>query len=158
MKDPVGAFQSLRADVIRYIQTRFETRFDSLEQERKEMLERDGQLFQKPFIEATPRYQQGATLTDLNAADLPSLSVEQAGQFKDLCNAGLLNADWNLHQHQQQMLKAALEGQNCVITSGTGSGKTEAFLLPLFASLVKESASWDDGAHGRCRAVRSLIV
>lgn len=40
------------------------------------------------------------------------------------------------------MLKKALERENCVITAGTGGGKTEAFLLPLFAHLAKEMSSW----------------
>ena len=38
--------------------------------------------------------------------------------------------------------KKNLSGKNAVITSGTGSGKTEAFLLPLFAYLIKESSNW----------------
>ena len=40
------------------------------------------------------------------------------------------------------MLRKALDGESCVITAGTGSGKTESFLLPLFAYLAEESASW----------------
>ena len=40
------------------------------------------------------------------------------------------------------MLTKVLGGRNCVVTAGTGSGKTEAFLLPLFAQLVKETQSW----------------
>ena len=31
------------------------------------------------------------------------------------------------------------EGRNVVVTSGTGSGKTESFLLPVLARLVAES-------------------
>ncbi len=41
-------------------------------------------------------------------------------------------------------MRAALSGKDVVITSGTGSGKTEAFLLPVVARLVKESATWSD--------------
>ena len=40
------------------------------------------------------------------------------------------------------MLRRALAGRNAVITSGTGSGKTEAFLLPLLASIVREAINW----------------
>ena len=32
---------------------------------------------------------------------------------------------------------------NLIISGGTGSGKTECFLLPLFAQLARESATWD---------------
>jgi len=54
----------------------------------------------------------------------------------------LFPANIKLHSHQAEMLKQALEGNNCIITSGTGSGKTESFLLPLFAQLAKELANW----------------
>ena len=40
------------------------------------------------------------------------------------------------------MLTKALAGQSCVITAGTGSGKTESFLLPLLAYIARESAAW----------------
>ncbi|MBK9145169.1 MAG: DEAD/DEAH box helicase [Candidatus Melainabacteria bacterium] len=35
-----------------------------------------------------------------------------------------------------------------VVTSGTGSGKTEAFLLPLLASLTKEASTWSKPDQG----------
>ena len=53
---------------------------------------------------------------------------------------------FTLHSHQAKMLKAAVSGNNCIITSGTGSGKTESFLLPLFAQLTKELDSWEEPA------------
>ena len=42
------------------------------------------------------------------------------------------------------MLKVGYgNGKNVLITSGTGSGKTESFMLPLLASLLKEAQGWD---------------
>ena len=142
MNDPIGAFEEVRGDLIRYIQTRFETRFDSIEKERQRRLEQDGYFFQTPYIEPLPRYTTGAKLADLTGADLPGMTPNQIAQFKSLCDAGLFGTKWNLYTHQQEMLKAVLCGENCVITSGTGSGKTEAFLLPFLAYLVRESESW----------------
>ena len=43
-----------------------------------------------------------------------------------------------LYEHQTRMLAEAISGRHCVITSPTGSGKTEAFLMPLFYHLVSE--------------------
>jgi Lhr-like helicase len=54
-------------------------------------------------------------------------------------------------------LKAVtIDRRHLVVTTGTGSGKTECFLLPIFESLVRESASWK-GAD-RPRAIRCLLL
>src|SRR5208283_5338761 len=53
-----------------------------------------------------------------------------------------LIGDFPIYKHQAKMLFHALNGKNCVITAGTGSGKTEAFLLPLVAYLIHESKGW----------------
>ena len=45
------------------------------------------------------------------------------------------------------MLKRGVQpGKPGIVTSGTGSGKTESFLLPLFAQLTKELDSWEEPA------------
>ena len=52
----------------------------------------------------------------------------------------------SLYLHQREMLKSAMDGRSSVVTAGTGSGKTEAFLLPILADLVRESEVWTDPA------------
>jgi DEAD/DEAH box helicase domain-containing protein len=60
--------------------------------------------------------------------------------FKGLVNTGLVSCrNFPLHSHQAEMLKQALLGKNCIITSGTGSGKTESFLLPLVCTTFKRT-------------------
>ena len=71
------------------------------------------------------------------------ITENQWNKFKELASMGLFNPNFPLHLHQAEMLKESLKGKNCVITSGTGSGKTESFLLPLFAQLVKEMTRWN---------------
>ncbi len=47
-----------------------------------------------------------------------------------------------LYQHQFEALRLGIQGEDVVVTTGTGSGKTEAFLLPLLADLSRDSRSW----------------
>ena len=48
-----------------------------------------------------------------------------------------------LYTHQAEMLARGLRnGEPGIVTSGTGSGKTEAFLLPVFACLAREAIHW----------------
>jgi len=87
-----------------------------------------------------------------------------------------------LRQHQADALSHSLQkgpaaGRNVVVTSGTGSGKTESFLLPVLARLVEESLryepdpparqwwsgpkpAWEPARQGAHRppAVRALIL
>ena len=37
------------------------------------------------------------------------------------------------------MLKQSLSGKHAVVVTGTGSGKTESFLLPVLAQIVSEA-------------------
>lgn len=142
MIDPVGAHARVTESVISYIGTAFRTRFPSLETERERLLRVPGALCQQPWIEPLPRYESsGKTIGQLGPEDLPGLTAAAAAEFRELAACGLIG-DFPLHRHQLEMLATALAGQSCVITAGTGSGKTESFLLPLLAYLVSESTEW----------------
>ena len=146
MQDPIGAFNTLTDNFIRYLHTAYKTRFPRLEQEREALLRQPGTFFQEPYIEAMPKYVPAKKVTELTMQDLGNPSgfdQECLTRFKTLARAGLVG-DFPLHAHQLQMLKRSLAGENLVITAGTGSGKTESFLLPLLAQLVKECtrAKW----------------
>lgn len=143
MKDPIGSFETIKENFIRYVKTAFGTKFEGVEKERYDLLNYDRVLYRKPWIEPLPDYvSSGEKINDLTAEDLGNaLNEGEVETFKGLVNTGLVG-NFPLHSHQTEMLKQALLGNNCIITSGTGSGKTESFLLPLFAQLSKELANW----------------
>lgn len=148
MRDPIGAFNRIKENFILYVKTAFGTRFQTFEQEREALLRTEGVFFKHPWIEPLPRYRTGKAVSELVLEDfriggqLPAGFDEGAlSSFKSLARCGLVG-DFNLFQHQIDMLARAVHGQNAVVTAGTGSGKTEAFLLPLFAYLAKESRAW----------------
>jgi len=144
MLDPVGAFERIRDKFILYVQTAFGTRFPSLEDEREGLLKQPGILNQEPWIEPLPRYEgSGKTIENLEQSDMPGMQENDLERFKGLVGSGLFESN-ELYSHQYEMLNKSLGGQHCVVTAGTGSGKTEAFLLPLFAQLVKEVPSWTE--------------
>ena len=72
MKDPIGSFETVKENFIRYVKTAFKTRFDSLEDERERLLNEDKVLYRQPWIELLPEYKSsGKTINDLSAEDLP---------------------------------------------------------------------------------------
>lgn len=146
MNDPVGAFEKIRDNFLLYVKTAFQTQFPSVEAEREALLKRTapddpGVFYQDPWIEPLPRYQTGRRIGDLEAEDAPNLDARELADFKEFSARGLVE-DFPLFSHQIEMLRIGMSGQNAVVTAGTGSGKTESFLLPLFAYLVRESARW----------------
>lgn len=144
MKDPIGSFETIKDNFIRYVETAFGTKFPGLEKERNDLLNYDKVLYRKPWIEPLPDYiTSGKFIDNLKPEDLGNaLNETEANVFKELAKQGLFPSNVRMHLHQTKMLKEALEGNNCIITSGTGSGKTESFLLPLFAQLSKEFSHW----------------
>jgi len=143
MKDPIGSFETIKENFIRYVKTAFATKFEGIEKERYDLLNYDKVFYRQPWIEPLPDYiSSNKRINDLSADDLGNaLNEDEIKIFKGLVNTGLIG-DFPLHLHQTEMLNQALQGNNCIITSGTGSGKTESFLLPLFAQLSKELANW----------------
>lgn len=144
MKDPLGSFETIKENFIRYVETAFGTRFEGVEKERYALLNHDKVLYRMPWIEPLPDYvSSGKKIDDLSLDDLGNaLTSSEANTFKRLVETGLFPSNAKLHSHQAKMLREALKGNNCIITSGTGSGKTESFLLPLFAQLSKELDNW----------------
>lgn len=142
MKDPIGAFEKLRDNLILYVKTAFGTQFPEIEKERERRLRQTGVFYQEPWIEPLPRYlKSGKTINNLQISDVPGFDESALLDFKELASCGLVG-DFELYSHQLEMLRKGLTGSNAVVTAGTGSGKTESFLLPLFAYLAKESKKW----------------
>ncbi|MGW5702390.1 DEAD/DEAH box helicase [Amycolatopsis japonica] len=107
-------------------------------QEREDLLRSNGALFQEPYLELLPEWQDSQLdlLGSCSEAGVPDLAeLLQAGLFARIPGA-------RLREHQENVLKRSLSGQNVVVTSGTGSGKTESFLVPILGRLVRESARW----------------
>ena len=140
--DVIAAFDKVKESYINYVKTAFGTQHPGLEAERERMLRQPGAICQEPWIEPLPRYRSsGKSIWDLAGSDVPGLDAGAIADFKGLAACGLVG-HFQLYQHQVEMLEKALRGTSAVVTAGTGSGKTESFLLPLIAYLAQESATW----------------
>jgi len=84
-----------------------------------------------PFIEAVPDFERGAC---------PSAVVAEGSSIQS--DAGLLRVldalTPHLYAHQEAAVRRVLADRNVVVATGTGSGKTEAFLYPILAHLYGE--------------------
>lgn len=143
MKDPISAFDTIKDNYIRYVETAFDTKFLSVNSERRKKLNTDKVLSREPWIEPLPDYKSsGLTISKLSKLEVPNMTDEELEVFKALVKTGLFSDSFPMYAHQANMLMKAMSKKHCIITSGTGSGKTESFLLPLFAQLSKELSRW----------------
>ena len=101
------------------------------------------------------KYRGYRTLGELEDGDLPGLTGPARAAFLDLLRAGLFGSEERpLYRHQVRMLRTVLGGRSAVVTTGTGSGKTEAFLMPVLGYLVKERFAHRTRAPG----LRGLVL
>lgn len=142
MLDPLASFEEIRDHFLLYLRTAFGSQFPSVEQDRESLLRKGTALNQEPWFELRPSFlKSGFNVETLPADVLLGLSPEQRQDFAAFVECGLMEPV-QLYSHQVEMLALGRQGKNAVVTAGTGSGKTEAFLLPLFAYLLRESTSW----------------
>lgn len=145
MTNPIALFAQLRETYLRYLDSPFDLRYEPLVAERRAILDRDGRLYREPLIEPAPPYASSGR-TFPQAADEILTGFWPASTIGDLASfvaQGLFPVGRELYSHQFEALRASTRAhEDVIVTSGTGSGKTECFLLPLAAALVEESVRW----------------
>ena len=170
MQDPIGTFERIRELYLSYLDTAFRIGDESVAEERRELLRKPGALCTEPLIEPIPIYApacgpNGATVTfddlfldEARNAALAGFPEPARRAFIELALAGLFPSveranggiplkrkeAFPLYDHQLKMLtRGVRQGTPGIVTSGTGSGKTEAFLLPVIAQLAREAVGWE---------------
>lgn len=158
MYDPIGAFERMRDFFISYLDTAFKIRSPKVADARRELLVTAGRMCAEPMIEPVLRYRSTPYrlehLVD-NEDVLEGFSREARLAFVELVGSGLFDGetvsgeDWKRRpqyrpfEHQAEMLKRGVRvGHPGIVTSGTGSGKTESFLLPILAQITREAVHW----------------
>lgn len=139
-----------------YIEATYHISARSLIGRRKELLNRPGVIHQVPYLESTPRYQTGERF-----ADMPGLppAVLQAYLALAKPEGSLPRLIYDPpYKHQSEAVRGSLiDGRNLIIMTGTGSGKTESFLLPILGKLARE-AKGHPQSFGQQMAMRALIL
>ena len=114
------------------------------------ILRGDGILFQEPYIEATQNYK--IEETGFTKADIPNEVKEYLNKLID----NKLGVFATPFTHQVKALEAYHKGKDLLVTTGTGSGKTECFLWPILTEMINQVANnpkdWEQ------EGIRTLIL
>ena len=144
--DAIGISALLSATYRRYLRSLLPVRDPALAAALGDCIAASPLLTKGPLLEATPPYLTGATLRDLIREGVLDPAFARLG-------GPALPLDRPLYLHQEQALRKTAAGRNLVVATGTGSGKTESFLLPVLSALTAEHAAGTLGP-----GVRALLL
>ncbi|QGT82214.1 DEAD/DEAH box helicase [Pseudomonas coronafaciens] len=102
--------------------------------ERKRILEEVGNTYQLPRLEATPQYAQGK---DYSQLAIPS---EARAILQCAATDPSTGIPERAYTHQTKAVEQFFTGKDLIVATGTGSGKTESFLMPILSNLAIEAS------------------
>lgn len=120
---------------------------ERLKQHVSDQLER-GDQWPEPWLSLNPAFATAGSIGDLVSGGLLHPECERIFRVKhDLDDAG--STALTLHQHQREAIEAAATGKSYVLTTGTGSGKSLAYIIPIVNRVLSQS---------RTPGVKAIVV
>jgi hypothetical protein len=107
---------------------------------------KSGRYWPEPMIQINPRFKPGMTVGELVRQGSLTAGMEKIFQ------AGSLDGTLKLHQHQIDALTHASVGKSFVVTTGTGSGKSLCYFVPIIDRILKAKAA------GEQKKTRAIII
>lgn len=153
MEDLVKIGKDLYENYLKFISTNI--RLKGAYQEERDNLYKDSEspfsLMQSPVVEFTNTYKPEKTVDEIYGKESEVAEFLKKGMFSDDGEKTR-----KLYTHQVNAIESS-RNKNIIVTTGTGSGKTECFLIPVTETLVKEASSeWKE--KGKKQAIRTLIM
>ena len=137
---PTQAAGHLKESIASYLESQYRISHQLVFNERAELLRQTGVIAQEPFIEATPAFATGDHIATLETARPDAVTPG----LSQIVEHGLPVGRFRLYTHQQEaLLASASPAPNLLVASGTGSGKTEAFVLPILSRILREAKGWE---------------
>ena len=97
----------------------------------EKMLEENAKLWPDYLLQVSPSYVRSSSVDDLSKAG--TLTGETSSIFRTSDGKPFV-----LYSHQIEAILKASEGKSYIVTSGTGSGKSLAYFIPIFESLIRK--------------------
>lgn len=130
--------QQLHQSLSEYIEATYHISNPQLIEQRKRLLKKVGVIHQKPYLESTPRYKAGSKFADIEGLPPAALEIYNVLSSKSGDNPQIIYDP--PYQHQAASIKGVLaDNESLIVMTGTGSGKTECFLLPILGKLAREA-------------------
>jgi len=105
----------------------------------------EGLLWPDPKVQLNPAFERGATIDQL--VEQGVLHPECGNIFRrgkqEGSGPGSQGQQMNLHRHQEEAIRTARDGENYVLTTGTGSGKSLSYIIPIVDHVLRRGSGKD---------------
>lgn len=106
-----------------------------------------GALWPEPLLQISPFFAMGTQLEDFIAQGI--LHPDCARVFRIKSHKDDLGKKMHLYQHQAEAILQAHHKQNYVLTTGTGSGKSLSYIIPIVNHIL---------ASGSGKGIKAIII
>lgn len=137
MFNPIEASKSIKDEFISYVSTNFHIADRDYAKQFTEDLNKVNTVAKGPYLDISDSFETGENIeTLISEGELSPL-------FQDLENGVSesnkeIKLKRKLYLHQEMAIRKINQEHNLVVTTGTGSGKTECFILPIINHLLRE--------------------
>ena len=112
-----------------------------------------GMQWPDPSLSLNPNFATGGTITELVREGLLHSECERIFRIKDSpIDPG--RQALRLHRHQREAIEVARGGQSYVLTTGTGSGKSLGYLVPIVDRVLRHRETQGTSR----RAIQAIVV
>lgn len=144
--DPILTYKKLNDSYKEFLDAQFTFRNAKIDKSAKDALKKECELLNGPFIEAHMPYAGKNTLKDLVEQGVVNRNIYRAFTDKEF-------SVYKRYNHQEKAIRYVSNNKSIIVASGTGSGKTECFFIPIINELLNEI---DEGVLST--GVRALII
>lgn len=138
MFSPITASENIKDEFIGYISTLFRISDKDYASQFTASLREEGAVAKGPYLDVSDSYKTGKSLSQMiEEGEVSPLFRSLEGGIPD--GEKELQINRRLYLHQEQAIRKANKGKNLIVTTGTGSGKTECFLIPIMNHILREA-------------------
>jgi len=139
-----------------YIEAAYHISDPTLILQRRRLLDTMGVIHQKPYIESTPRYITQNKFAEMEGLDQSILELLINLSHTEGTHPQLIHDPPYKHQYES-LQEVLVDNRSVVVMTGTGSGKTECFLLPMLGKLLREAHRLPNSFRNKC-AIRGMLL
>ena len=138
MFSPITAADNIKDEFIGYISTLFHISDKDYAAQFAAALREEGAIAKGPYLDVSDSYKTGKSLAQMiEEGEASSLFHSLEGDIPD--GEKEIQINRGLYLHQERALRKTNKGKNLIVTTGTGSGKTECFIIPIINHLLREA-------------------